>query len=101
MKAACVVLFLFGSVLAFGQAAAVISSEPVVFTVPSHPQHAEAKAMAEEKTLLVSSGQTQAHGTRPLWELAPPTPEVSLGDVARALRQEHNAAKKSSSVWVN
>ena len=101
MKTACLVLFLLCTALAFGQAASVISSEPVVYSVPSHPQHAETKAMAEEKSLLVSSGQTQAHGTRPLWELAPPKQETPLGDVARALKQEHTNGKKSSAVWVN
>ena len=101
MKTACLVLFLLCTALVFGQTASVISSEPVVYSVPSHPQHAEAKAMAEEKTLLVSSGQTQGHGSRPLWELMPPKQEVSLGDVARAMKQEHTTARKSSAVWVN
>ncbi len=102
MRMACLALLVFSTALAFGQSiGSAISSEPVVYSFPSHPQRAEIKPMADEKSLLLPSGSTQARGTRPLWELAPPKQEVSLGDVARALKQERATVKKSSAVWVN
>lgn len=101
MKIACLALFLFCVVLAFGQAGSVLSSEPVVLTMPTHPQLAQPKALAQERSLMLPSAQTQAHGTRPLWELVPPKQEVPLGDVARALKKEHASDKKSAAVWVN
>lgn len=102
MKAACWVLFLLCTALAFGQSgASVLSSEPQVYAVRTHPEHAQPKAMAQEQSLLVSSGSTQARGTRPLWEFATAKQEIPLGDVARALRQERASARKSTAVWEN
>jgi hypothetical protein len=85
---------------AYGQAAAVLSAEPVPICVPNHPQHATAKPMLVEQSL-VSSHYTYAQGERPLWEVAPKKVEVPLGDVARALRREHAVAKKSATVVEN
>jgi len=102
MKTALVVLFLLCAAMAFGQSGgAVLTSQPQILEIPSHPEHASPKAMAAEQSLLVPSGPTQAHGTRPLWELVPPKHEVPLGDVARALKNEHSNVKKSKAVWEN
>jgi hypothetical protein len=43
----------------------------------------------------------QAHGVRPLWEVAQPAYVTPLGDSARLLRQEHMSAKKAEIVWTN
>ena len=49
----------------------------------------------------MSSVNVQAHGVRPLWEVAKPSEPVPLGDAARLLRKEHAAAKKADIVWNN
>ena len=88
---------------AFGQsmgAASVLSAEPVPGCVPSHPQHASAKPMLAEQSLL-GSNYTYAKGERPLWEVAPKIVEVPLGDIARAVRKDHAVAKKSATVVEN
>ena len=85
----------------FGQS--VLSSVPQVPRIADHPMHAEAQAMASERSL-VGGGPTTysyARGERPLWEFGPvsdcrPTP---LGDVARAVRKEKQAAKKAEIVF--
>jgi len=43
----------------------------------------------------------QAHGVRPLWEVATPAYVVPLGDSARMLKKEHLDAKKAVVVWTN
>jgi len=67
----------------------------------SHAQHASPQPMGREQSLLEGSGTTYAeHGERPLWEVAPPDPPaVPLGDIARALRKEHETAKKAQFVY--
>jgi len=52
-----------------------------------------------QQNLLGSSGQTRAHGQRPLWEVATPAYVTPLGDSARALKEEHKSAKKADIVW--
>jgi hypothetical protein len=79
----------------------VLSNEPVVIQVPSHPAHASQPGMAEPQNVMESSSQTIAQGQRPVWELAPKVNPVPLGDIARALRKERMAAKKSTLVWEN
>src|SRR5579884_780654 len=76
----------------------VLSSQPVVFTMPEHPQHASQTPLAPEQSLLEHSEPVWGHGERPLWEFMPEPPFVCLGDVARSLRQEHATAKKATRV---
>lgn len=105
MKIAVVILCFLSTTMAFGQAAALglsaasAEAQPVQFF--SHPAHATHKPMAREETLLQPSAYLSAHGERPLWEVANLPDEVPLGDIARALREEHEVLKKSEVVWVN
>jgi hypothetical protein len=89
---------------AFGQAVAgvsVLSAEPVSIVPPSHPRQATHQDLLSEQSLLGTSVNISAHGERPLWEFAPKTVEVPLGDVARALREDHKVAKKSATIVEN
>jgi len=69
--------------------------------VPDNPAHASQHEMAQEQNILEHSGYTYAQGERPLWEFGPVSQPVPLGDSARALRKQHEAAKKSEIVWQN
>lgn len=96
------VLIVVGSVGAAAQIGGALSNEPQVFTMPSHPEHATKQPLADERSLLDSSAYVSAKGERPLWE----TPQqvtyvMPLGDVARLLRKEHEAAKKAVLVKEN
>jgi hypothetical protein len=98
------VVCLFCASGAFGQSGlvgGVLNTQAQMFTMPEHPQHASQTGMAEEQNILEHSNSTWGHGERPLWELMPEPPFVSLGDVARSYRQEHASAKKASKVWKN
>jgi hypothetical protein len=58
--------------------------------------------MGRQRSLLGSSGYSSAKGERPLWEFAPPPrPVVPLADTARALRKQHELAKKAVFVREN
>jgi hypothetical protein len=104
MKTTLFVLCLFCATAVWGQSAVGASSlsyEPVVSWAPSHAQHASQQPMAHGQNLLESSGFNYARGERPLWEVAPLTVHVPLGDTARVLRKEHAAAQKATRVWTN
>jgi mRNA degradation ribonuclease J1/J2 len=104
MKTTLFVLCLFFATAAFGQASAgtgALSNEPVVIEFTSHPAHAFQQAMGQEQNLLHQSGNVQAHGVRPLWEVAMPSHVVPLGDSARMLRKEHEMVKKADITWTN
>lgn len=64
-----------------------------------HPAHADQGSLRTEVSLLGSNGVTTAHGERPLTDFPSDRIEVSLGDVARAYRQEHAKAEKASRIW--
>ena len=51
--------------------------------------------MGLEQNLLVNASYLYVQGERPLWEVQPLAPQVPLGDIARAYRKEHEAAKKA------
>jgi hypothetical protein len=103
MKVTIVALFLMVSAsLAFGQSGgAVLNAQPSLLTLPSHPAQATYKSLALERVLTEKSAYTFAHGERPLWEVAPVSEEVPLGDIARALRDEHLKAPKAQFVKEN
>ena len=98
MKPLILVTVLFCAAAAFGQGA--ISSQPVVVSVPDHPQHATYTPLAGDQSLVggPSNTYTFAHGERPLWEFGPVSQPVPLGDVARAYRKEKQVAKKAAIV---
>jgi hypothetical protein len=104
MRTALFVFCLFCATGVWGQSAAggsSLSYEPRVSWAPSHTQHAAQQPKAPGQNLLETSGFAYARGERPLWEVAPITVAVPLGDAARALRQEHAAAQKATKVWSN
>lgn len=98
MKTTLFLLCVFCAAAAFGQNASVISSQPVIMTVPDHPQHASQHEMANEQSLLSGSSYSYAHGERPLWEFGAISQPVPLGDIGRAARKEHAAAKKAERI---
>jgi hypothetical protein len=64
----------------------------------SHPEHATQAPMALEQSLFDHSGYFIVEGERPLWEVQPLSPKVPLGDIARALRKDHQTTKKANFV---
>jgi hypothetical protein len=100
MKTALFVLCVLCATAALGQSVggSALSSQVQVFEFASHPEHASQQPMAQEQSLLDHSGYFYAQGERPLWEFAPVSQTVPLGDVARALRKEHAMAKKADMV---
>jgi hypothetical protein len=80
---------------------AVLTSQPQVIQVPSHPEHATQKPMAQESNLLGTTAYTFAMGEQPLWQFAPASEAIPLGDIARMLKSEHETAKKAEKVWQN
>jgi hypothetical protein len=100
MKTTLFVLCLLCATAALGQSVggSVLSNEVQVLRLPDHSQHAAQQPMAQEQNLRENFSYTYAQGERPLWELAPVSHEVPLGDVARMLRKEHFAAKKADFV---
>lgn len=94
-------LFLL-SAAAQGQAtagyAALINSEPQVLQMPSHQLRATQQLLNGEQNILFTAQNPWGKGERPLWEVSKPKPEIPLGDIARALRQQHATAKRAVKV---
>ena len=67
----------------------------------THEQHASFRPMAQEQNLNGGgNGVYVADGEIPLAEVPLPNrPEIPLGDVARALRKQHETAKKAAFVF--
>ena len=88
---------ILGSVSAVGQAAGTssLNSQPQMFVMPEHPQHASQTPLAQEQDLREQSTYIYAQGERPAWEFMPAPRFVPLADLARSLRQEHARAKKT------
>ncbi len=102
MKTALFAIFILGASAAFGQiATSSISARPQVYIFETHPEHASRQPLAPAQNLNGNEILVYAQGERPLWEVATPAHEVPLGDSARALRQEHDAAKKAAKCWQN
>jgi hypothetical protein len=57
--------------------------------------------LAAELNLLGNSSYVYARGERPLWEVGPKPVEVSLGEIARNLRKQHEFAKKAEKCFEN
>jgi hypothetical protein len=102
IKTSLFALFFLSATAAVGQVAGYLSSEPQVFRIPDHPQHASRQPMGQEWYLTETiNGYTYARGERPLWDVPLSSNAVPLGDVARILRKEHAIAKKADTVWTN
>jgi hypothetical protein len=81
--------------LAQSTGAGALNNEVQPFQMPSHTQHASQQPMALEQNLLENVSYSYVQGERPLWEVQPLAHQVPLGDIARALRKEHETAKKA------
>ena len=103
MKSILCALFLLSTAAAFAQSvgSGVLSSQVSAFQIPSHPLHANYAPMAREQNLSQNSTYTYAKGERPLWEFAPASDNTPLGDVARALKEDHAKAPKAEFVREN
>jgi len=104
MKTIFLLLCFLCATLSFGQTSVAINpmvNEPQMVTFFSHQSHAIQQSISQEQNLLERSGFTYAQGERPLWEVAPKSQATPLGDVARALRKEHETAKKADIIWQN
>ena len=98
MKTTGLLCFLFFASLTWGQSPApsLVNGQPQPLRLASNPQHASAAPLAAQKSLLGFSAYISAKGERPLWEVAPPPrPTTPLADTARALRKQHEVAKKA------
>jgi hypothetical protein len=105
MKKTLFLFCLLSTTAAFAQyGASAISNQPQIYEFPSHTAHASYAPMASERSVLSSSSFHFAQGERPASDFpqqAPAAEAVSLGAVARELRQQHAQLKKSRVVWVN
>ena len=104
MKTLLMILCLLCASVAWGQAsvsASVLNAEPQMVQFFSHPQHAAQVGMGIERRVLERSVPIAAHGVLPLWEVAPVSQPIPLGDVARSLREEHETVRKAERVMTN
>lgn len=98
MKRILLLCFLLFASLTWGQSMgpSVVNGQPQPLHLSSNTQHASAAPMGTQQSLLGSNAYSSAKGERPLWEVAPPPrPTVPLADTARALRKQHELAKKA------
>ena len=96
-----VAVVLFCAAGAFGQAISSGPSPAHMLVMTGNPQHAAPTAMAPEQDLRERSGTNSGRGERPLWEFGTERQPISLGQLARDIRKEHEMAKKAVKVWVN
>ena len=103
MKTKILLMLLFCATAAFCQSygivGTVLQSQPLIFEMPSHAEHASAVPLAAPQYLNGPSGSTYAQGVKPLWEFPVSGENVSLGEVARQFRQQHLLAKKAEKVF--
>ncbi len=104
MKTIVLLFCVLCATAAFGQYSAgvsVLNSQPQMLVMAGHPERAAQHEMGSEQRILEGHVFVAAQGEIPLWEVAPKVVVTPLGDTARALRQEHAAAKKALLVWEN
>ncbi|MFZ0686653.1 MAG: hypothetical protein WAM89_13990 [Terriglobales bacterium] len=103
MKTIVFVLCLLSATGAFAQynlGGNTINNQPMVYQFPSHPGHASYAPLSQEQSILGGAPYMSAQGERRPSDFAQPD-EVSLGAVARELKKQHSALKKSRVVWIN
>ena len=103
MKKILFVLCLLFATTALAQSYAglnTLNSQPQIYEIPSHPQHAGYAPLAPEQNVLGSMGYGIAQGERPASDF-PQAEAVSIGAAARELKKQHAQVKKSRVVWVN
>lgn len=99
MKLASLAVVLLCTTAAFGQySGSVLNNQPVITEFASHVEHASVQSLATPQYILGNSASISARGVTPLWEFPVTSEEVSLGEVARQLRKQHELAKKAQKV---
>jgi hypothetical protein len=90
-------LLLFCATMAFGQTggSTLVAPNASNFQITDHPTRAISTAMPMEQNLLGTNSLTSSSGEMPLWEAPSMTHEVPLGDTARELKKQHDAAPKA------
>lgn len=78
-----------------------LSAQPQMLSMQEHPLHASQTPLAQDQDLLEHSTILYERGERPLWEVMQERPTTPLGDIARALRQEHANSPKAVFIWKN
>ena len=102
MKPVSLVLLVLCATAAFGQyGGSVLNNQPVITEFASHVEHASVQSLATPQYILGSSASISARGVTPLWEFPVTSEEVSLGEVARQLRKQHELAKKAQRVMTD
>jgi hypothetical protein len=104
MKTLLLAVCLLGASAAFGQGSfggSALSNEATPFVMAEHPREAARQRMTVGTDLREDSQITSAQGERPLWEVAPKHKEIPLGDIARDLKKQHDAVKKTDVIWEN
>jgi hypothetical protein len=103
MKTTLFAMLIICATGAMGQSYGVAPSSGLqIFQFPEHPAFAQRQPMARDQNLRgEESPYTYAQGEIPLRDVVIPSTQTPLGDVARRLRKEHEAAKKADIVWVN
>ena len=104
MKTTLFALCFLLSTAAFGQSVlggSALQGEAQPLQFSSHPQRATQQSLGQVQNVMENSTVLYAQGTRPLWEVAPASSEMPLGDAARILKKEHESAKKAKIVWNN
>lgn len=87
--------FLLFASLTWGQSGVpVLNGQPQPLRLAGNSQRASAAPMGEQQSLLSSGTYSSGKGERPIWEVAPSC-STPLGDTARALRKQHETAKKA------
>jgi len=104
MKPALLVASLLFTTAALGQSIGAGVASPYLstpYSVVTHDQHASFRSLAQEQSLNdQGNGVYVAEGEIPLAEVPlPPHHEMSLGDVARLYRKQHETAKKAAFVF--
>ncbi len=104
MKTATMVAIMFCTTVALGQTIGGTVGGPTMsrpYEMITHEQHASFSSMGREQSLFDRGSSVDvAQGEIPLAEVPlAPHHEIPLGDVARALRKQHETAKKASFVF--
>jgi len=99
-KILLVLALILSAAAAFGQYGGGNNANGPQYWPSSHPAHASYAPIAQEQSLIASSGYTSAQGERPASDFPQP-PQKPLGDIARELKKEHAQVKKARIVWEN
>jgi len=105
MKTTLLAITLLCATGALAQSIGTVANSPTMssaYQTIMHEQHASPRQLTTERSLFEGTQPvTTAQGELPLWEVAPKTQYVPLGDTARELKKQHESAKKAQFVFEN